>query len=411
MLAVGLMSGTSLDGIDAVLCDICGSGNTTRIKQLEFTTLPLSSEIKEKIKRCCNNQATVAQVCSLNFELGELFAKAVQSVCKQYGVKTTQLGFIASHGQTIYHIPRKTSDYAASTLQIGESAVIAQRCGCPCIANFRVKDMAAGGEGAPLVPFSEYILYSKKDEAVALQNIGGIGNVTVLPANGSIDDVFAFDTGPGNMVIDEAMQCLFNLAYDDNGTIASKGKLIEPLMEQLKKDPYLSLVPPKTTGREVYGSNYTHQLLNQYNTCNPEDIIATLTWFTAREVYGSNYTHQLLNQYNTCNPEDIIATLTWFTAYSIAENYRRFILDKHDVKKVILGGGGAHNASLRHFLANELPGIEVLTQEDLGYSSDAKEAIAFVILGNETMHHQFSNVPKATGAKQKVILGNVTYPN
>ena len=378
MLAVGLMSGTSLDGIDAVLCDICGSGNTTRIKQLEFTTLPLSSEIKEKIKRCCNNQATVAQVCSLNFELGELFAKAVQSVCKQYGVKTTQLGFIASHGQTIYHIPRKTSDYAASTLQIGESAVIAQRCGCPCIANFRVKDMAAGGEGAPLVPFSEYILYSKKDEAVALQNIGGIGNVTVLPANGSIDDVFAFDTGPGNMVIDEAMQCLFNLAYDDNGTIASKGKLIEPLMEQLKKDSYLSLVPPKTTGREVYGSNYTHQLLNQYNTYNPEDIIATLTWFTA---------------------------------YSIAENYRRFILDKHDVKKVILGGGGAHNASLRYFLANELPGIAVLTQEDLGYSSDAKEAIAFVILGNETMHHQFSNVPKATGAKQKVILGNVTYPN
>lgn len=378
MLAVGLMSGTSLDGIDAVLCDICGSGNTTRIKQLEFTTLPLSSEIKEKIKRCCNNQATVAQVCSLNFELGELFAKAVQSVCKQYGVKTTQLEFIASHGQTIYHIPRKTSDYAASTLQIGESAVIAQRCGCPCIANFRVKDMAAGGEGAPLVPFSEYILYSKKDEAVALQNIGGIGNVTVLPANGSIDDVFAFDTGPGNMVIDEAMQCLFNLAYDDNGTIASKGKLIEPLMEQLKKDSYLSLVPPKTTGREVYGSNYTHQLLNQYNTCNPEDIIATLTWFTA---------------------------------YSIAENYRRFILDKHDVKKVILGGGGAHNASLLHFLANELPGIAVLTQEDLGYSSDAKEAIAFVILGNETMHHQFSNVPKATGAKQKVILGNVTYPN
>ena len=378
MLAVGLMSGTSLDGIDAVLCDICGSGNTTRIKQLEFTTLPLSSEIKEKIKRCCNNQATVAQVCSLNFELGELFAKAVQSVCKQYGVKTTQLGFIASHGQTIYHIPRKTSDYAASTLQIGESAVIAQRCGCPCIANFRVKDMAAGGEGAPLVPFSEYILYSKKDEAVALQNIGGIGNVTVLPANGSIDDVFAFDTGPGNMVIDEAMQCLFNLAYDDNGTIASKGKLIEPLMEQLKKDSYLSLVPPKTTGREVYGSNYTHQLLNQYNTCNSEDIIATLTWFTA---------------------------------YSIAENYRRFILDKHDVKKVILGGGGAHNASLRYFLANELPGIAVLTQEDLGYSSDAKEAIAFVILGNETLHHQFSNVPKATGAKQKVILGNVTYPN
>lgn len=378
MLAVGLMSGTSLDGIDAVLCEIHGSANTTTVKQLSFLTLPLPDSIQAKIKQCCQNNANVAQVCSLNFELGELFAKAAQAVCLQYGIETTQLDYIASHGQTIYHIPRNTAEYVASTLQIGESAVIAQRCGCPCIANFRVKDMAAGGEGAPLVPFSEYILYSKQDEAIALQNIGGIGNVTVLPAHASIDDVFAFDTGPGNMVIDEAMQCLFNQPYDANGNTAEKGKLIIELVNELKQDPYIVMAPPKTTGREVYGSEFTHNILNRYATYAPEDIIATLTWFTA---------------------------------YSIAENYRQFILPNHKLTQVVLGGGGAHNATLKQMLSDELAGIEVLCQEDLGYSSDAKEAIAFVILGNETMHHQFSNVPKATGASQKVILGNITYPN
>lgn len=378
MLAVGLMSGTSLDGIDAVLCEIHGSANTTTVKQLSFLTLPLPDSTQAKIKQCCQNNANVAQVCSLNFELGELFAKAAQAVCLQYGIETTQLDYIASHGQTIYHIPRNTAEYVASTLQIGESAVIAQRCGCPCIANFRVKDMAAGGEGAPLVPFSEYILYSKQDEAIALQNIGGIGNVTVLPAHASIDDVFAFDTGPGNMVIDEAMQCLFNQPYDANGNTAEKGKLIIELVNELKQDPYIVMAPPKTTGREVYGSEFTHNILNRYATYAPEDIIATLTWFTA---------------------------------YSIAENYRQFILPNHKLTQVVLGGGGAHNATLKQMLSDELAGIEVLCQEDLGYSSDAKEAIAFVILGNETMHHQFSNVPKATGASQKVILGNITYPN
>ena len=153
MLAVGLMSGTSLDGIDAVLCEIHGSANTTTVKQLSFLTLPLPDSTQAKIKQCCQNNANVAQVCSLNFELGELFAKAAQAVCLQYGIETTQLDYVASHGQTIYHIPRNTTEYVASTLQIGESAVIAQQCGCPCIANFRVKDMAAGGEGAPLVPF------------------------------------------------------------------------------------------------------------------------------------------------------------------------------------------------------------------------------------------------------------------
>ena len=379
MLAVGLMSGTSLDGIDAVLCEIEGSGTATKVRQLAFCTCDIPEAIKDKIRRCCANEnASVDLVCSLNFELGEQFASAALEVCRKAGVDSKELGFIASHGQTIYHIPHAYGECVASTLQIGESAVIAQRCGCPVIANFRVKDMAVGGEGAPLVPYSEYVMYRSETEAVALQNIGGIGNVTVLPAGCSIVDVYAFDTGPGNMMIDEAMRVFFNQAYDKNGTVASKGKFIEAMKEELMNHPYLTQNPPKSTGREMFGEPYTKQLLEKYKDEKSEDIVATFTWFTA---------------------------------YSIAENYRRFVLPKHALSEVILGGGGAHNETLRKMLQEELGNIKVLTQEDKGYSSDAKEAIAFVILGNETLHHQFSNVPSATGAKQKVILGNITYPN
>lgn len=378
MLAVGLMSGTSLDGIDAVLCEINGSSLDTKIKELAFITMDIPENTKQKIKKCCANEADVATVCSLNFELGELFAKAVQQVCDMQNVDTKDLGFVASHGQTIYHIPRDNAPYVASTLQIGEGAIIAQRCHCTVINNFRVKDMAAKGEGAPLVPFSEYILYRNEKQAIALQNIGGIGNVTIIPSDATIDDVFAFDTGPGNMMIDEAMQLLFDLKYDNNGEMAAKGKINLKMQKELIKHPYINMEPPKTTGREMFGAFLVKDLLERY--------------------------HDVPNK-------DIIATLTWFTAYSIAENYRLFILPHHDLKEVVLGGGGAHNDTLIKMLQAELPNVKVLTQEDKGFSSDAKEAIAFVILGNETLHHQFSNVPKATGAKQKVILGNVIYPD
>ena len=376
MYAVGLMSGTSLDGIDAVLCEVLNSSINTKVKQLAFCTIDIPENIKDKIRLCCENKASVELVCSLNFELGELFALAAKKVCEKVKINTSQLEFIASHGQTIYHIPQAKKNISASTLQIGESAVIAERCGCKVISNFRVKDMAAGGEGAPLVPFSEYILYRSQTENIALQNIGGIGNVTIIPKNCDIDDVFAFDTGAGNMMIDEAMKVLFSKSYDKNGQIAAQGKLIPKLKNELENHSYIKKSPPKTTGREMFGAQYTHMLLDKYK-----------------------------NELK----EDIIATLTWFTAYSIAENYRLFILDKYDLNEIILGGGGAHNKTLIKMLSDELPNIKILTQEDKGFSSDAKEAIAFVILGNETINHQFSNVPKATGAKKKVILGNITY--
>lgn len=376
MYAIGLMSGTSLDGVDAVLCDIEGAGTKTTIKQAAFLTYPLPDDIRAQIKVCCRKEAVgVDFVCSLNFALGYVFADAVKALCKKANVPLSKISFIASHGQTIYHIPKADDQHVASTLQIGEPAVIAYACGCQVIANFRVMDMAAGGEGAPLVPFSEYILYANKEKTIALQNIGGIGNVTVLPKHGSIDDVFAFDTGPGNMMIDEAMHRLFGKPYDADGATAAQGDVYLPLLEELMQHPYMKQALPKTTGREMFGEPYVRSLLDTYAQVDPYDIVATFTYFTA---------------------------------YAIVYHYQTYIMTKYKIDEVIIGGGGAHNLTLLRYLQDLLGDIPVVTQDEKGYSSDAKEAIAFVVLGNETLHQSFSNVPKATGAKRKVVLGTIT---
>ena len=375
MYAVGLMSGTSLDGVDSVLVDIEGSGISTKINVIGFNTYEIPQEIKKEIKQACSlDKSSSRLICSLNFKIGYLFSECVKNICSDCEFDINNLDFIASHGQTIYHIPEDDNDAVKSTLQIGESSVIAYETKTKVISNFRVMDMAAGGEGAPLVPFSEYILYSNKNEGVLLQNIGGIGNVTVIPRNSSIDDIYAFDTGPGNMIIDEVMFKLFGKRYDSNGNVAASGVVIDKMLLDLMSEPYIQLKPPKTTGREKFGEQYVRELLHKYGDLNKEDIIATVTMFTAK---------------------------------SIAENYRNFVLNRHKIDKIILGGGGAHNSTLVKFLKELLPEVSVLTQEEVGYSSDAKEAIAFVVLGNETMHRSFSNVPSATGAKEKVILGTI----
>ena len=378
MLAVGLMSGTSLDGVDVVLCDITGKDEDTQVKQLNFKTYEIPEYLREKIRKCCSRELVpVELICSLNFELGQLFAEAVKKLCKESSVNLEDIAFIASHGQTIFHIPKAFSDYIPSTLQIGEAAIIANECRSTVISNFRVMDMAVGGEGAPLVPYSEYVLYADENQAVALQNIGGIGNVTFLPKKGDFTKVIAFDTGPGNMMIDAAVQKLYGEKFDKNGEYASKGKLISPLAEELKKHPYFALDIPKTTGREKFGEHYTYALLEKYQD------------------YSKN---------------DIIFTLTWFTAYSIAYHYKKYFIHHHNLDKCIIAGGGAYNECLINLIKRELPEIEILIQEDLGYSSEAKEAIAFVILGNQTYHMRPSNVPSATGARKSVILGQITYP-
>lgn len=376
MLAVGLMSGTSLDGIDAALVEIKGSGINTKVNLLEFETFKIPTEIKNEIKKAClEDKSSVDLICSLNFKLGNLFADSVIDILNKANIDIEQLDYIASHGQTIYHIPKDREGLVKSTLQIGEASVIAYKTNTLVVSNFRVMDMAANGEGAPLVPYTEYILYSEKEKGIALQNIGGIGNVTVLPESNLIDDIFAFDTGPGNMAIDEACNILFGIPYDKDGKIASSGVVNDEMLNELMKMKYIHEKPPKTTGREDFGQRFVEKIIHKYSELKSEDIVATLTMFTAK---------------------------------SISYNYKKFIIPNNKLEKVIIAGGGAHNKTLIKFIKEELNDVDVLIQEDLGFSSDAKEAIAFAVLGNETLNNNFSNVPSATGANEKVILGQIT---
>ena len=376
MYAIGIMSGTSLDGVDAALVNIEGRGVATKVSLIGFTTTEIPEQIKQEIRRAVKpSTGTVDLLCSLNFKLGYLFAEAAKSVCREARFPIDKVDFIASHGQTVWHIPKPDGDFARSTLQIGEPAVIAYETGVKVVSNFRTMDIAAGGEGAPLVPYSEFVLYSSPNENVALQNIGGIGNVTVLPSTGSMTDVYAFDTGPGNMIIDELMQRLYSRPYDEEGCVAASGTVNERMLQELMSHPYISMPLPKSTGREMFGEQYTVALMERWSALPAADLVATATAFTAR---------------------------------TIAEAYRRFIIPKWPINRTVLGGGGAHNITLRRMLADELPNVEVTTQDQIGLSSDAKDAIAFAIMGNETLHGYPSNVCSATGASHHVILGNIT---
>ncbi|MFB7641326.1 anhydro-N-acetylmuramic acid kinase AnmK [Peribacillus butanolivorans] len=379
MYIVGLMSGTSLDGIDAALVRVDNTGLKTEIEMIEFITYPFPKDIEKEIMQSLSVETSNVQlICSLNFKLGKLFSDATKEVCEKAGLPIEQLDLIGSHGQTIYHQPLQEQNWVPSTLQIGEPAVIAHDTNTIVISNFRTMDMAAGGQGAPLVPFTEYILYRSETKGRLLQNIGGIGNVTVLPKQASLNDMYAFDTGPGNMIIDEVCRQLLNLRYDEGGKIAKQGLINEELLSYCFSHPYIMSPPPKSTGRELFGRQYVVKLLKMFESLPSQDILATVTMFTAK---------------------------------SIVENYRAYIFPKTKIEEVIIGGGGSYNKTLLEMIQSLLGNsIQVLTQEELGYSSEAKEAVAFALLANETFHGNPSNVPKATGAKNDVILGNITFP-
>ncbi len=369
MLAIGLMSGTSLDGVDCVLCEIEGVDESTQLKQLDFLTMPFEKDLKEKLLNLLSTHQTSTRfISSLNFELGHFFAKATLKLIKKNHCDPKDIAYIASHGQTIYHLPHPELGEFASTLQLGEAAVIAYETQIKVISDFRVMDMAAGGQGAPLVPFSEKILFGQNHEKTGLLNLGGIGNITLL-----IDDnVIAFDTGPANMMIDEAMRILYEKEYDKDGLMASRGKIHDDLLSELKNHPYLNLSFPKSTGREDFGAFYVRNLFSKF--------------FYVKS-------------------EDVIRTFTYFSSYCVAKS----LLDLNvSLDRLIVSGGGAHNPVIFQDLKDLCPTKSVLTQEDLGFSSDAKEAIAFVILGNQTLHQRPSNVPSATGALKNVVLGKIT---
>lgn len=380
-LVVGLMSGTSADGVDAALCRITGHGTQSEIQQLNFVFQPFSSEIRQEILRLASGKsACAADFCKMNFLLGELYVEAVESLCAQAGIRSDEIDLIGSHGQTFWHIPQK-EEYLGhsfrSTFQLGECSVLAQRFGCPVIGDFRVRDVAADGLGAPLVPYSEFLIYRSETECVALQNIGGIGNITCLPPACELKDVFAFDTGPGNMVMDAVLSELTGgkMTYDAGGQFAASGTVDRGLLDRLMEDPYLSRKPPKTTGREYYGPGYVEKIM----------------------AYADK---------NHISDADLMATVTAFTAETIRYSIEHYFPIKPD--RLIIGGGGSMNKTLLRDIAEILPGCKVMTNEDMGYDSNAKEAVAFAVLANEALFAGCNNVPTVTGAKNPVVMGKIS---
>ena len=374
-LVVGLMSGTSADGVDAVLTQITGFGRNTKVEQLGFYFQPFDELTRQRILAVCGGDVGGSrELCLLGTHLGKRYAQAVRNLLNQTG--TPQIDLIGCHGQTVYHIPEQTPYLGESlrgTLQIGDPSYLAEEFSCPVVSDFRIRDMAAGGLGAPLVPYTEFLLYRSETEDVALQNIGGIGNVTLLPAGCQLEDVTAFDTGPGNMVMDALAAKLTNgrLGYDDGGRLAASGKVIPELLAHMLEDPYLAKQPPKTTGREYYGKDYVQSLL----------------------AFGD---YPLT---------DVLATATRFTAESIALSLRRFA--PRMPARLVVGGGGSRNPTLLRFLQDALPECRVQIQEDLGLDSDAKEAVAFALLANEALFGVCNNAPSATGARHGVVMGRI----
>jgi anhydro-N-acetylmuramic acid kinase len=371
-LVIGLMSGTSVDGIDASIVKI---NPDLTFEVIDSIVYDYPENVKELIFSLFQDNVGIKNLCSLNFIIGEYFAEAALCVCKNAGINIDNIDIIGSHGQTIYHLPTTDTlnNYPLkSTLQIGEPSIIAERTGVLTIADFRPRDIAAGGEGAPLVCFVDEVIFKDEKISRAVQNIGGMGNVTVVSPN---CDTFAFDTGPGNVLIDYFTNKFFNINYDKNGDIAKSGKIDTNWLNELLKNPYLKLKPPKTTGRELFSKNYAESILKNNAPYKPEDIIATITAFTAKTIKNA---------------------------------YTDFVFPKTKIDEIVLGGGGAYNKTLINLLNKEFDyNIKIKTHEDFGISNKFKEAIAFALLAYTSYYGITNNVPSCTGAKKHVVMGKI----
>ena len=381
---IGLMSGTSADGIDAVLVRISGSGDAIEVSVLAFETVPYPPQVRREVLALFALDAPVADLCRMNFAVGRLFAEAALLLLEHRDLTPASVDLIASHGQTVCHLPPGgpfSDPRTGATLQIGEPAVIAELTGVTVVADFRARDVAAGGQGAPLVPYADYALFRHPQKTRAVQNIGGIANVTWLPAGGGLDAVEAFDTGPGNMLIDALVTAVSGgeMLFDQDGELGALGSVDEGLLAWLMGHDFIRREPPKSTGREEFGADFCRQVLER----------AEATGVSA---------------------EDLLTTTTAFTAESIAAAYRRFLLPRGDIDELILGGGGSYNVTLRRMLRERLPDMTVYLHEDFGIRGDAKEAVAFAILGSETMLGRPANLPRVTGAKRAVVLGKIVPP-
>lgn len=366
------MSGTSCDGVDAALVRIKGTGPELAIKIIGFESFAFPADLH---LRLLASRLDAKELCALNFELGEQFAKAASAMIEVARAEPVEVDFIASSGHTVAHLPPRQNE-GSGTLQIGETAIIAEKCKLPVVSNFRPRDMAAGGQGAPLVPYADWVLFHRLDRTAAFLNIGGIANITVVPPK--LEDVLAFDTGPGNMIIDGAMRLITSgqQEMDKDGEWASQGVVIDEFLEYLLEHPYYRELPPKSTGREEFGP----------------DIFL-------RDALASRRDHP---------GEDLIATVTTAVAYSIVRAFNRFVKPQYNVARFVISGGGSHNKTLVKLIEQGLKGITVRRSDDYNMPVDAREAVAFAILGNETICGTPSNVPSATGANRKVVLGQIT---
>jgi len=403
-LVLGMMSGTSADGIDTALVKIGGAPPNLKINLLNHMHQAFPPQIREEILHVAEqNPLTPREFSQLHACLAHLYAGAALAACKKFRISPKKIDLIGNHGQTIFHQGQPTNFLGkptASTLQLGDGSIIANLTGITTVSDFRPADMALGGQGAPLVPFADYALYRHPKLGRVSLNIGGIANITIIPANATPSGVFAFDTGPGNMLIDALVQHFTHgrQSFDNDARLARQGHLNRHLLETLLRDPYFKLKPPKSTGREYFGASYVKKILRQRRR------------------------YQLKSN-------DLIHTATVFTAVSIAESIHRFVLPKCKIQQLIVSGGGASNpllmSQLSALLSSSVVGaqyaaspiakastpspIEVLPSTNCNTPTDAKEALAFAVLAYETFHQRPSNIPTATGARLPAILGKISY--
>lgn len=380
-LVIGLMSGTSADGIDAALVHIRGNGADTKVCLKAYISLPFETEVRARILKLMEGDfGGSRELCLLNGLLGQLYADACLELCASAGVSPESVDLVGCHGQTVFHQPEAVTYLGhpvAATYQLGDVSPICEALHTIAVSDFRVRDMAAGGYGAPLVPYTEYLIYKDKTRNIALQNIGGIGNVTYIPKTGSMKDVIAFDTGPGNVLIDRAIAKYSGgkMKYDAGGAVGGRYEVSRPLLEWLLSEPYMMVKPPKTTGRERYNEALFNSIVRQAQALGVDD--------------GA-----------------LVATVTAYTAETIAYSVNHYLPQKPE--RLIVGGGGSYNKTLMGHLRRLLSQTEVMDNEALGFNSDAKEAVAFALLANETISGRWNNVPSATGAAHPVVMGKIS---
>lgn len=379
MLVAGIMSGTSVDGIDVALVEIEGEGLSISIDVVGFEAIEFPDGVREEVLEVTHSANSCGRISQLNFLLGRVFADALETACEQVGVPLERLELVGSHGQTIYHQaePDAVRGFpVSSTMQVGEPACIARVARAPVVSGFRAADVVAGGHGAPLVPFADYLLFRHAEVNRVALNIGGIANLTAIPANAGSDQLIAFDTGPGNMVSDHLVETFTGGEdrFDRDGRMAARGEPDEELLSELLADPYYRAPAPKSTGRERYGTEFSAHLLKR-----------------------------------GLPPEVLVATAAQLTVQTIVLGIDRVVRPIMEVDELIVSGGGWHNPAIIEPLRERLPRTWIRSTEDFGIGCDAKEAVAFAILAYETFHHRPANLPSATGADRPVILGSITH--